>query len=151
MQHFCAGGGDQLGQALAAVLDRVNHALPAALPELGKGVFEAGTDGDDAIFERGGVFVAFPVQGRDDVFTKAGGFFQHGLGGFDAVVLKTRQGGDFLNAGQFFQDEQDVFDGSFVAHTMLLMQCGDTRCPGFLGGKEEGEGNAQASRPLKAG
>ncbi|MNT31827.1 hypothetical protein D3C72_1676800 [compost metagenome] len=91
VQHLVAGGGDQLGQALAAKLLRMQHALPAALAELAEGLLKAGRGGDHAVLPAARVQVAGAVQRRDDLLVELGGLVQHCLGRFRRGFLEARQ------------------------------------------------------------
>ena len=122
MQHFGAGGGNELGETLAAKLGGVNHALPAAFGKLLKGLLEAGCGGDHAVLPGAGVLVSLPVQGRHNAFTELGGLFQHRLGGIKIKVFKTGQCVHGVEAREFLHSEQHVFQGGLVTHGVLSIK-----------------------------
>ncbi|MCY1327944.1 hypothetical protein D9M69_134920 [compost metagenome] len=94
VQHFDAGGGDQLGQALAAEVLRMQHALPAAFAELAEGIPETGGRGDHAILPAARIQVAGAVQRRQHLFIELGGFVEHGPGRFRRGFLEAGQAAD---------------------------------------------------------
>ncbi|MCY1261874.1 hypothetical protein D9M69_124280 [compost metagenome] len=79
VQRFDAGSGNQLGQALAAELLRVQHALPAAFAELAESVLEAGGGRDETVFPTARFGVANAVQRCHHLFVEPGCFLEHRL------------------------------------------------------------------------
>ena len=119
VQHFGAGCGHQLGEALSAESDGVDHALPAAFGKLGKSLFEAGSGGDHTVFPTARVLVTFPVQRGHHTLTKLGRLLQHRLGRVQAIVFHSGQRGDIGKAGQLLHGKQHVFEGGLVTHGVL--------------------------------
>ena len=106
------------------------HALPAALGKLPERVGKAGRGGHLAVFPAARVAVAFDVQRRQHFAAKFGGFFEHGLSGFQRCVLETGQRCDLVQCGQFRHGKQHVFHRGGVTHRaspfvfMSQTQCG---------------------------
>ena len=119
VQHFGAGRGNQFRKALAAVLDRVNNALPSALRELCVGFLEAGRGRDGTVLEGTRVFVTANIQRCHHAGAELGRLLHHGLGRVEVVVLKTRQGADAGQAREFLHRKQHILEGGLIVHEVL--------------------------------
>ena len=82
IQHFNAGSANGFRQALTTAIDGVLQTLPAAFGILLIGLLEAGRCCYMTVFQTGGLFVAFPVEGSHHILVETRAFFQHGLCGF---------------------------------------------------------------------
>ena len=113
LTHHRANG---LGQALTTKIHRVLQTLPTGLGKLLECFLEARGGCHHAVFPGGWVLVAFPVERSQHALSKLGGFFQHGLRGFQTGVFHAGQLRNLVNLGQMRNVEQHVFDGGFVTH-----------------------------------
>jgi hypothetical protein len=116
VDHLATSRVDQLGQALAAKLHRVLQALPATFDKTAERLLETCRCGHLAVAEARGVLVAFPVQRGHHPFVELGALFEHRRGRVVAGILKTRQRGHGINAGQVLHHEQHVLDGGAIGH-----------------------------------
>ena len=118
VDHLDAGGADRLRQALAAELDRMLQALPAAFAELPERLLEAGRRRHGAVVPGRRVDVAFAVERRQHLAAEARAFLEHGLRRLEAGVLEAGQLRDRFEIGELLHAEQHVLDGRGVAHGM---------------------------------
>ena len=120
VEDLAAGRADRLGQPLAAELDRVLQALPAAFAVLPEGVLEARRGGDDAVLPARGVLVTLPVQRRDDALVELRALLQHRLRGVQTGLGEGVDLRELVQTGQFLQAEQEILDGGSVGHFGVL-------------------------------
>ncbi|MNC31717.1 hypothetical protein D3C75_800470 [compost metagenome] len=113
--HFAQGQAQRFRQALAAVLDVMRQARPAAFDELFVGLFEAGR-GFHARFAPGAAFlVTHAVQWRQHLLTELRAFFEDRIDHVGRGVLATRQALIVrLIAEQLVANEADITQGGFV-------------------------------------
>ncbi|MNS81534.1 hypothetical protein D3C72_1152480 [compost metagenome] len=113
--HFADSQTQRLWQALAAVLDVVSQARPAAFDELLVGFLEAGR-GFHARLAPGTAFqVTYTVQRSQNLFTKLGAFFEDGANHVWGGVLASRQAliMRFVTE-QLVTHEANITQGGFV-------------------------------------
>ncbi|MNM35616.1 hypothetical protein D3C76_482880 [compost metagenome] len=129
--HFAQGQAQRLWQALAAMLDVMCQARPAAFDELLVGFLEAGW-GFHPRFAPGAAFlVTHAVQRRQHLLTELRAFFKDRVDHVGRGVLAARQALIVrLIAKQLVANEADITQGGFVVRHCdepLGEFCGVTR------------------------
>ena len=116
--HLGAGGGDEVGQALAAMFGRGEHAVPATLDEGAVGRGPARRGGDGAVGEGGAVAVARAVQGRDHVAGEPARLFEDGghVLGCEFGAAPRQHG---IEPRHVAQREGHLLDRRAIAHGLL--------------------------------
>jgi hypothetical protein len=119
VEHFVAGGADQLGQALPSMLLRVLQPLPAALGETRVGLAKARRGAHRAVVPGRGPGIAATVQRRHDLAREPRALVEHRRGrlGIRAGLAVGGRGRDLVQPGKLAEHEQHVLHrGVVVTH-----------------------------------
>ncbi|MNI49077.1 hypothetical protein D3C73_1036740 [compost metagenome] len=113
--HFADGQTQGFRQALAAVLDVVGQAWPAAFNELLVGFFEAGRSLNAGLTPGAAFEIAHAVQRSQYLLTKLGAFFENGGNHVRSCVCASRKAliVRFV-AEQFVTNEANITQGGLV-------------------------------------
>jgi len=113
--HFADRQAQRLRQALAAVLDVMGQAWPAAFDELLVGFLEAARGFDPRLAPGAAFEVADTVQRGQYLFTKLGAFLEDGVNHVRGGVLASRQALIMrFVAEQLVTNEANITQGGFV-------------------------------------
>ena len=115
MPHLLDRGGENLRQALAAVVGVLGEAVPAVVAELPVGFLEAGGRGHRAVVVPARTFlVAGLVDRVKHVGRELARFFEDRRDDVGRRLLESRQPADGLDAGELVEDEPHVRQGCVI-------------------------------------
>ena len=115
LPHLLHRRRDQRGQALAAVIQRDRHGVPAVFAEGGEGRLDAVRRGHHAVLADAALLVAGLVQRRQHVAGEFAGFLEDRLDQIVRYFLVARQGGDAVEPADLPHGEKHVANRRFIS------------------------------------
>ena len=132
--HFGEARGDDLRQALAAIVGIGGEAVPAPFGERAVGLLEAGRGGDVTALEMAALHIARLVEGRELLLAQLRCLLEDGLYHIGRGLGETRQVAEALDLQQVVEDEAEVAQGCLIGRHGIRLSCGPRAAPSVAQG-----------------